>query len=228
MMKNDALFVVFARNAFYRRMHFLALGALTLAIAVIAFLVAVLIYLINHPVHPLYFATDNVGKLIPIIPVTVPNMTTPEVTAWTIEAVQTTLSNDFINYRAQLQSSEKYFTPFGWTTYMNAIRTANNLPALLQRKLIVVAQLADQPKLVTEGILGGAYAWKFDMPMLLTFMMPPFDDMSKFTNAVTVSVIVQRQPVLQSYKGLGIVQLIVASAVNVSTEPQEISSKPSG
>lgn len=226
MMPTNALELVYARNAFYRRMHFLALAALTLMICVIIFLSSVLIYLIQNPTKPLYFATDRIGRLIPIIPVEIPNMSTNEVQQWTIRTVTQALSYDFINYRSQFQNAEKFFTPFGWTNYMQAIQSANNLPAVLQRKMIVVAQMAGQPKLTREGILGGAYAWRFQMPMLLVYMLPPYDDKSRYYNPVLVSVIVQRQPILKSYQGLAIVQLVAESTVSAATQTQSMSSAP--
>lgn len=216
MIPDNALEYVFARNAFYKRMHFLALSALALMICVIIFLSSVLIYLIRHPTKPLYFATDRVGKLIPIVPENVPNMSTDEVLQWSIRAITQSLSYDFINYRAQFQSSEKFFTAFGWNNYMNAVKAANNIPAVTQRKMIVQAEMAGQPKLTREGILGGAYAWRFQMPMLLIYRLPPYDEKSRYYNPVLVSIIVQRQPVLQSYQGLAIVQLVVESTVGQS------------
>jgi intracellular multiplication protein IcmL len=195
-------------------------------ICVIIFLSSVLVYLVRHPTKPLYFATDSIGRLIPIIPENVPNMSTKDVTAWVISTATSSLSYDFINYRAQFQSAEKYFTQFGWNNYMKAVQAANNLPAVKFRKMIVVAQLAGQPKIIKEGILAGTYAWQFEIPMLLVYMLPPYDEKSKIYNPVLVSVIIQRQPILKSYQGLGIVQLLVESSVSTSNQPQEMSSAP--
>lgn len=226
-MAEDALVLIFARNAFYRRMHFLALGAVALSLFVIAFLLWMMIYLIKHPTHPLYFATDNVGRLIHIIPVNVPNMPQDAVIAWTVEAVQKSLSFDFINYRAQIQSAEKYFTPYGWQNYMRALEVSNNYLGLAKNKWIIIAQVVEQPKVITQGILSGAYAWKFQMPVLVTYWSPPYDNKSKFANALNVSVIVQRQEILQSYKGLGIAQIVATSAAT-QNPLQEISNTPTG
>ena len=226
MAINDALELVFLRNRFYRRQYLMALSAFGLALVVIGVLVWMLLYLLRNPTHPLYFATDNVGRLIPIIPVDRPNMSNDDVSAWAIEAVQAAYSYDYINYRAQLQDSQKYFTNYGWTKYMSALTASNNLLALTQRKLIQTAVVVDKPKILAQGILSGAYAWRFQMPMLVTYSPPPFNDASKYSNALIVSVIVQRQSVLQSYKGLGIVQMIATSASTGPSQPQELSNTP--
>lgn len=226
MDSNDALVVVFARNSFYKRLHYLALAAFALTILVIGILMWTLYFLIKNPIHPLYFATDSVGRLIQITPVNRPNMTTDEVTAWAMEAVQSAYAYDHINFRSQLQGAQKYFTNYGWTKYMAALEASNNLLALSQRKQIVLIKIIGKPKILAEGILGGAYAWKFEMPLLVTYWEPPYDEKSKFLNPLMATVIIQRQPILQSYKGLGIIQLIASFATTQSYQPQEISKTP--
>ena len=99
----------------------------------------------------------------------------------------------------------------------------------VERKMIAIAQVIDQPKLVAQGILAGHYAWKYSMSMLVTYWLPPYDDKSKFPNPLTVDVIVERQPILQSDHGLGIIQSIATFLSNSnSAQPQEISSTPTG
>lgn len=227
MEDKDALVVIFSRNAFYKRIHYLALAAFGLCIFVIFFLIWSCFYLLRNPTHPLFFATDNVGRLIKIVPINTPNMSTDDVTQWTIDAVQNAFSYDFINYRAQLQGAQRYFTTYGWGKYISALTASNNIVALTQRKIIAIAQVVDKPKILAQGILGGAYAWKFQMPILVTYYLPPYDDKSKFSNPLQVTVIVQRESVLQGYRGLGIVQLI-SNIASQATQPQEISGTETG
>ena len=99
MDSNDALVLVFSRNAFYRRLHFLALAAFGMMIVAIVILIGVLVYISKNQSPPLYFATDNVGRLVQIAPVQRPIMTTDDVVIWAMEAVQAAYSFDYINYR---------------------------------------------------------------------------------------------------------------------------------
>lgn len=222
MNPRDALALVFARNAFYRRMHFLALGALGFCLIAIGILITTLVYLVSNPAQPIYFAADEVGRLVQIIPVNTPNMSNADVSAWAQEAAQAAYSYDYINYRAQIQNAEKYFTTYGWSKYMSALTLSGNLRALTARKQIILAQAIAPPKIIGEGLLGGAYAWKFQMPMLVTYSMPPYDGSSQFSNALVVTMIVQRQEILKGYKGLGVVQLI-SQLADGSTDTQQIS-----
>lgn len=205
--QSDALHLIYLRNAFYRKKYQWALSVYIFSLLVLATLIGTIFYLVRHPSEPLYFATDNVGRLVPETSLQTPNMPMPEVVAWLIEAVQASYSYDYVNYRGQLQNAQKYFTDYGWRNYMRGLQTSNNLFALTQRKYIIIANVVEPPKLVREGVLAGALSWKFEMPMLLTYWSPPYDDKSKFSNPLTVTVVVSRQNLLQSYKGLGIIQM---------------------
>lgn len=204
----DALRLVFERNQFYRRQYFLALGAFALTMLVNIILFFILCFVYKNPPSPIYFATNNVGQLINIVPTSKPNMSSQDTLNWAIESVEHAYSYDYINYRSELQSSQKYFTNYGWRNFIKAFQASNNLTAVTTRKLVVMAKVVGQPKLIAEGILSGAYAWKWEMPVLVTYWAPPYDDKSKILNPLTVTVIVQRQSTLQSYQGLGVVQMI--------------------
>lgn len=230
MNANDALIAVFSRNAFYKRLHVLALGVLALMILVDGFLLFVLIYMAQNPTKPLYFATDSVGRLIQIAPVDKPNMTDEEMNAWVIEAVQAAYSYDYLNYRAQLQGSQKYFTNYGWSKYMDALQASNNLKGVIERKWIALAHVVDQPKQLKAGSLGGSYAWQFQINMLVTYLRPPqYDINTARVDPIELTVIVQRQPVLQSFKGVGIVQLVGSLIISDTSnnQMQQISDTPS-
>lgn len=227
-MNDNALLMVFERNQFYRRQYLLALGAFGLSLLVLVVLTWVLIYVIRNPTAPLFFATDNVGRLIKVVPVTQPNMSTEDAAKWAVNAVEKTYSYDYVNYRKQMQSAQKYFTSYGWTKYMTALKASNNLVALRNREMVIEAKVVVAPTVLAQGLLGGSYAWKFEMPVLITNWIPPYDIQSTFTNALNVTVIVQRMPILQSSDGVGIVQLIASMATAPQPAGGSISNRPSG
>jgi intracellular multiplication protein IcmL len=228
MNSNEAQVLIFSRNAFYQRMHMLMLGALSLTILVIVALSFVVYFLITQPVRPVFFATDEIGRLLDIVPISQPNMSNDDVITWASNAIESAYSYDYVNFHSQLQNAQKYFTNYGWSKYMSALSASNNLLALNKRKLVIVAQVVGPPQILAQGILGGAYAWKFQFPILVTYRQPPFDDKSQYSNALSVTVIVQRQPILQSDHGLGVVQIIAEVAQNDSNQPQELSNTPTG
>ena len=204
---NKALALIFLRQVFYlQQLRLVLVGMLT--------------YFLKHPVHPIYFATDKIGRLMVEPPLNEPNMSLGEVSAWAVNAIQSSYSYDFLNYRSQLQGSQKYFTDFGWRQYMKGLQQSNNLLALAEHKMIVIAKVVAPPRLLIQGILGDRYAWKFEMPVLVTYYESPYDDKTKFSNPLLVTVVVERQKLLESDHGLGIVQSIATLAIG--TQPQEM------
>ena len=209
-MDDDALVLIYKRNQFYREKCHVMFGIAALCLLIIGLLIGTIVYLVKDPPHPLYFVTDDAGRLIRDIPATDPNMSNQDVGAWVKEAVERAYSYDFINYRGQLQLAQKYFTTYGWDSYMKGLQSSDNLLALSQRKWIVIAKVVGDPKLIGATHLGAArvFAWKFEMPILVSYYSPPYDERSKVDNPITITVVVERESILSSYKGLGIVQMI--------------------
>ena len=214
---DDVLTMIYLRNSFYQKKYYFALGIYLLSIVVIIVLSGMLYYLVKKPTQPIYFVADKVGRLLPDMPLQVPNMSADDVAAWVTHAMESTFSYDYINYREQLQSAQVYFTDYGWNKYMDGLKATNNLVALEQRKFIITAQVIGKPKLVVQGLLSHTYAWKFEVPLLVTYLPPPYDGKSQFQNPLLLTVIVQRQKILSSNMGLGIVQMIGTLA----TTPQQ-------
>lgn len=219
-LDDDALVMISIRNDFYRRKFHITLAVFFCGLIALAFLAGMFSYIVKHPPRPLYFATDDAGRFIMDIPITQSNMPDADVGAWAVAAVQAAYSYDFLNYHAQLQEAQKYFTDYGWREYMKGLTASNNLVALKARKQVVVARSIGPAKLLVEGPIGKAqiYGWKFQMQLLVTYLMPPlYDDKTKFTNPLIVTVIIERQNVLSSYMGLGIVQMVGQLAQSTAT-----------
>lgn len=207
---DDALVLVQLRNEFYRKKFYVVLGVYILSIVVIVVLACALVYVVRHPVKPLYFVVDDIGRLIKDVPLDTANMPLPEIEKWVVEAVENTYSYDYVNYRTQLQEAQKYFSERGWREYMEGLRASNNLLALTERKLVVIAKVVGKPKLITEGyVSGNVRVWRFDVPVLVTYLLPPnYGEKSQFQNPMLVTVTIKRQSILNSYRGLGVIQLI--------------------
>ncbi len=210
---NNALAMIAVRQMFYLQQLRLICATVLLQLLLIAGLIGMLIYFLNHPTHPIYFATDKVGRLMIDPPINQPNMPNDAVSSWVTTAVEAAYSYDFVNYRQELQDAQKYFTDYGWKSYMKGLDSSNNLLALNQRKLIATAKVVAKPKILIQGILGSRYAWKFEMPVLITYSQPPYDEKSKFSNPLIMTVTVVRQKLSESEDGLGIVQVIANLAV---------------
>lgn len=210
---SDALMLVQLRNAFYKKKFHFILGIYALCLIIIAILISIIIFIKTTQAKPRYFVADEVGRLMKDIPLSDLNMSSDELLEWTVNAVEAANSFDFINYRRQLQDAQKYFMDQSWATYMRELTISDNLLALKYRRWIFIAKVVEKPTLITEGILSGVRAFKFQMPLLVTYLKPPsYDIKSSASNAFVVTVIVLRRNLLESYKGLAIYSMVISNA----------------
>jgi intracellular multiplication protein IcmL len=215
----DSLIMLKLRQLFYTNQLYLVIIALILNIVLNIILVVILTYFINRPVQPIYFTVNDTGQLITEIPLNQPNMSTEKIANWVIDAIESSYSYDFINYRQQIQSSQQYFSDYGWQKYIQSLKDSNNLLALTTRKMIVTAKVVATPKLVVQGLLGGIYAWKFSIPVLLNYSYPPYNKTSQFDNPLNITVIISRRSTTESDSGLGIMQMIANIATTDTINP---------
>jgi len=207
---NDALIQIQTRNAFYKKNFHLMLGVFLLNIIVIIFLINIAHYLYKNSALPVYFVANDNGVLIHESPLYEP-LPDNQVTAWLIEAVETANSFDFVNYRSQLQNAQKYFLDTAWAEYMKALTASLNLVAVKERQEVWITKVIQPPKLTNAGVVNGAYAWKYELLAKETALKPPdFLNTPANTRVHTykITVLIQRKPLLQSYKGLAMLTML--------------------
>jgi intracellular multiplication protein IcmL len=211
-MNEDALQIVKLRNEFYRDNYQKIVAALLLGFFIIFILVCSIFYIVTHPPAPHYFATSNDGRIVPLIPFDQPNLSNAAVLEWANTAATAAYSYNFVNYRQALQQAADYFTPEGKQMFFNAIKSSNNLQAVIAKKLIVSAVATGVPVVLEQGLVAGRYTWKVQIPMLITFQSA-----SQFSQqSVTVTMIIVRVSPLESPRSIGITQFIVSGGGGVT------------
>lgn len=210
---DDALVIVRNRNDFYRDNYRKLVGALLFSFLIMAILVASLIYIIVNPPQPRYFATSAEGRIIPIVPLDQPNIAQTTLLQWANTSAVSAYTYNFVNYRQALQTASANFTPDGWTAFMEALESSNNLNAVIAKKLVVSAVATGAPVILQQGIINGVYAWRIQMPMLVTYQSA-----SQFSKqSILITMLITRVPTLNSPEGIGISQFIAESTTG-STE----------
>ncbi len=203
---DDAVTAVTLRNEFYRDSYRKVVGGLLVCILIILMLVGGLIYIVNNPPTPKYFATSTDGRIMPLVPLNRPNLSAAALLQWANTAAIAVYTYNFVNYRQALQAASDYFTPDGWKAFMDALQSSNNLNAVIDKKLIVSAVATGAPVILEQGLLFGTYTWRVQMPMLVTYQSA-----SQFSQqSVTVTMLITRVPTLSSPLGIGIAQFIEA------------------
>lgn len=211
-MADDAVEVVRLRNDFYRDNYRKVVLALLLSISIVVTLIGALTYIITHPPVPQYFATTTDGRITPLVPLDQPNLSSAALLQWANTAAVAVYNYNFINYRQALQEASEYFTSDGWSEFLSALNSSNNLKAVIEKKLIVSAVATGAPVILEQGPLIDRYAWKVQMPMLVTYQSA-----SQFSQqSVVVTMLITRISTLSSVRGVGIAQFIVSGGGSLS------------
>ena len=207
-MAEDALTAVVLRNNFYRDGQRKMIIVLLISMAANFVLGSMLVYIITHPPAPQYFATSINGRITPLFPLNEPNQSDSAVLQWANQAAIAAFTYNFVNYRSELQASSGFFTSDGWDQFLAALQQSNNLDAVKAKKLIVSAVATRAPIILQKGLLNGKYAWRVQMPMLVTYQSA--SEFSQQNNVVTM--LITRVSTLNSPRGIGISQFVVGPA----------------
>lgn len=191
--KNQGVEVVVMRNAFYRDNYRKAVLALLLLIGINCLLAGSIFYQWTHPPQPQYFATTADGRMITWHPLTDPVVPDSYVLQWSANSIRKAFSLDFIHYRQQLQDASNSFTPSGWQYFLQALQKSDNLQTLINLKMVSNATITGAPQIVQKEIVDGRFAWKIQLPILVTYT----NGKRSIPTPLIVTLIVVRMPVQQ-------------------------------
>lgn len=191
---NGALELVLLRNAFYRDNYRRAVLGLLLLVIINVLLAGIVIYKLVTPPAPQYFATTADGRMINWHPLSDPAVPGAYVTQWAANAVRQSFSLDFIHWRHQLQNASDNFTNYGWKMFLAALKKSNNLTTLTSLKMVSSATIMGAPQILKEEVVDGRYAWKIEMPILVTYK----NGQRSIPMPMDITLIVLRVPVQDS------------------------------
>mgnify|MGYP003669856646 CR=1 FL=1 len=199
---------VVVRNEFYRDGYRSLLKVALIQAIVILALVGAMYYVIKvNQVQNMYFATTEDGRLIPMVPLSQPNLSTPALMSWVAQATTEVMTFGFNDYRRRLQESSRNFTKRGWESFTQALQRSRIIEMVEVHQQIVTTAPKGAPVLQSEGLVAGRYQWVVEIPLILTYRSG-----SKTQNTgLIVTVVIVRVPRLESPSGVGIEQWIAAA-----------------
>src|SRR6056297_988762 len=208
MSERSAVELVRMRNDFYRDNYRRVITVLLLAFFTICLLIGSLVYVLTHPPAPKYFATSTSGRIVPLVPLDQPNLSTASLLQWANTAAVAAFSYNFVNYRQELQAASEFFTAEGWDAYLQSLKDSDNLVAVQQKKLVVSAVATGAPIINQSGVVDGRYTWQIQMPLLVTYQ-----SLSQITEqSLMVNMVITRISTLDSPRGIGIAQFIATQS----------------
>lgn len=200
-----ALGAVVVRNEFYRDGYRSVLKLAVLqSIVIVGLVVAVFFVVHTHQPENRYFATTEDGRLIPMVSLAEPNLSTPALMSWVAQAATEVMTYGFNDYKRRLQEASRHFTRTGWDSYTQALQRSRTIDMVEANQQVVTAAPRGAPVLISEGMYNGRYQWQIQIPMVVTYQ----SGAKKRSSSLMVTVVVVRVARLESPNGVGIEQWI--------------------
>lgn len=208
MPLKDAITTVLNRNAFYRDGYRMLLRVSFIQTIIIALLAGGIIsmFLTVH-VKQIYFATTADGRIINIVPLNEAYRSPAEVVTWAANTAQNVMRFGYFDYRTRLQQVANDFTDSGWISFNKALKDANIIDAIEQRKLVVTMDINAAPEIKNALVHNGVYTWYLEFPVTIKFggTTPP----SPISTTLVLRVV--RVSTLQNPDGLSIEQWVTVN-----------------
>jgi len=204
-MSEDVVELVRMRNNFYRDSYRRVTIILLLSMLLNFLLAGGIYYLYKTKPQPIYFATNENGSLLQMIPLDQPYITDDQLLRWSVEAATAAYSFNFLDYQNNLQQARKYFTEEGFKNYYEALQNSGNLSTVQDKRLVVKATVSDIPLITTKGMLNGRYVWKVQVPMIVRYVSAG----AEFKQPILVELLIGRVSTLDSAAGVAIAQFVV-------------------
>jgi len=205
-MTEESLELVRLRNNFYRDNYRRVMKLLLIMSLVMVILVLTMAYLFTHRPEPKYFATTQSGRVLQLVPLSAPMLSTEALLSWASQVAMGSYTYNFANYRQKMQMQETNFTSDAWQQFLVQLKDSGNLQAVDQRKINVSAVVSGAPVVVYQGMLDGRYAWKVQVPLLVTFVSAS----DRFQKNYMVTMVIVRVSTVQNQNGVAVAQFIVS------------------
>ena len=204
----SGLGTVVVRNEFYRDGYRGLLRLTVLQGLIIAGLIGALYFVVHvHQPENRYFATTEDGRLIPMVALNQPNLSTPALMSWVAQASTEVMTFGFNDYRRRLQEASRNFTRRGWESFTQALQKSRIIEMVEVNQQVATAAPQGAPILVSEGLVAGRYQWVVELPLIVTYQ----SGAKSSVTSLIVTVVVVRVPRLESPNGVGVEQWIAVA-----------------
>jgi len=191
------------RNEYYRDGYRTLLRvALVEGIAILGLIISIVVIVNAYQPENRYFATTEDGRVVPMVPLSEPNLSRPALLSWAAQAATETMTFGFHDYRRRLQEASRHFTRAGWGSFVKALHDAGIIDAVNTNRQVVSAAPRAAPTILSEGVLNGIYTWQVEMPMMISYQYgaQPRDV------SMNVRLTIVRVPKLVRPNGVGVEQ----------------------
>ena len=141
------------------------------------------------------------------LPVDQPNQSDIALLVWSNEAIVSTFSYNFVNYKNELKKASSFYSNDAWVAFMNN-PDFYKLNEVQKDKLVVSAVATGAPIILQKGLINGVYTWGVQIPVLITYQSA--STIKKDNKVVDLTVI--RVPNAISSQGVAISEFKMVEA----------------
>src|SRR5688572_17551193 len=136
----SGLGVVVVRNEFYRDGYRSLLRIALIEGVVILGLIGAMFFVISvHQPENRYFATTEDGRLVPMVALNEPNLSSPALMSWVAQASTEVMTFGFNDYRRRLQEASRNFTRRGWESFTQALQKSRIIEMVEANQQVITA-----------------------------------------------------------------------------------------
>jgi intracellular multiplication protein IcmL len=199
------LMTVVTRNAFYRDgFRNLIKIAILEAVVIVGLILTLIVYINNSQAQDRYFATTADGRIMQLVPLDQPNLSTAALMSWVASAATEVMTFGYHDYQRRLQQSSRHFTRNGWESFSNALQRVRIIDSVTSLQQVVTAAPLSAPILKQQGVLNGRYRWIIQMPLQVTYR----SGSQTRTDNLELNLVVERVSSLENPNGVGIEQWV--------------------
>lgn len=207
---NKSYELVLLRNEFFKDKYVTTLFFMIVSLIVNLLLIFNIYYLWAHKPKPLYFPTDGNGSLIKMHPLNQKLYDDTFVKSWLSSKAIEINNFDFLNYKIDFARLSQYFTEYGFTDYLQKLKSSRNFSTVLAGKFVTSANVCSMPQIIkqeVQNIQGNStYVWVLQLPLVISYV----NNIRKINKTYMALVVVQRVSNLKYKDGLAITNWVMA------------------
>lgn len=186
----------------FRRMMTLVWASLLLVLVSIGSYMAIR----GHKVPPQYIPITQDGRVLPLSPLSEPNMEDSQVLEFGFRALKSLHSYDYINWKTQFADMQQYFTQRGWASYFENFMLSNTINTVKAQRMIVSTRPIGNPRVISQGLLENFYTWRVEVPIEIKYTGHARDSQTDnvLINRGVATLVIQRVPVTFAPEGVAI------------------------
>lgn len=204
-MSDDSIELIRLRNNFYRDNYRRIMKLLLILTATLVAMIAIIFYLLAHRPQPKYFATTQSGRVLELIPLSTPMLSSTALLNWASELATATYTYNYLNYRQQIQALQPNFQASTWKDFLSELKGSGNISAMVTRKTSVSAVPVGAPVILSQGNLNGRYYWKVQVRILAKFVSAS----ETYETPYLLTMTIVRVSTLENQNGVAVAQYVV-------------------